>query len=88
MHLETVPVGVPHTGHLPDLGGNYRQMPLGEPGDVDTDVQRTRRPVLCDHTAWHDVEGLKTGQDARKRSRIGLSADAQAKRLRCRLYLF
>src|SRR5215469_655263 len=86
IRLETVPVSVPDAGYLPDLGGNQREMPLGEPGDVDADVQRTRRPELRYYAAGHDVEGLERGQDACERARISFSVDPQAERLRSRLF--
>ena len=81
-HLKTVPVGVPDAGYLPYLGRDQREMSLRKSSDVDPDVQHPRRAEFRDYAAWDDVEGLEAAQDARKRARIGISADPQAKRLR------
>src|SRR6185312_16040462 len=84
--LQSMPVGVPHAGHLPHLGRDQREMPFRQPSDVDPDIQHPGRPELRDYASRYDVEGLEAAQDARQRARIGISTDPQAERLRNGLF--
>jgi hypothetical protein len=73
-----MPIRVEDAGHLADLGRDQRQLFCRQSENVNLNVERIVRAEFGDDSARHDVEILKTLDDARECARISVGNDAKS----------
>ena len=73
-----MPIRVEDAGHLADLGRDQRQLFCRQSENVNLNVERIVRAEFSDDAARHDVEILKTLDDARECPRISVGNDAES----------